>query len=196
MSKWQVSPMRIIDIREYAMRIRGILGYKDTDFIHAPKLFDRLAILFADQGLEFDYKILPDNDGIFANKEEAYTDLLTGTIYIKESVMEEACRRSFKRGTFTLIHELGHFLLHYLQSEAKLTRVPDDTVVPVFCNPEWQADTFASEFLMPYEACLFLTIEEIRKQYHVSRQAAEVRFNKINGNESKALSIQNYFIID
>ena len=188
--------MRIIDIREYAMRIRGILGYKDTDFIHVPKLFDRLAILLADQELDFDYKILPDDDEIFADKEEAYTDLLTGTIYIKESVMDEACRRSFKRGTFTLVHELGHFLLHYLQNEAKLTRVTDDTVVPIFCNPEWQADTFASEFLMPYEACLSLTIEEIRKRYHVSRQAAEVRFNKINGNERKIPSIQDYFIIN
>ena len=40
-------------IRSYAMKIRQLLGYKNTDFIHAPKLFDALSILFAEQGLDF-----------------------------------------------------------------------------------------------------------------------------------------------
>ena len=148
-------------IRSYAMKIRKLLGYSNKDFIHAPKLFDALSILFANQGLDFDYRVMPDNDEIFYDKEEAYTDVATGIIYIKESVMEEACRRSYRRGAFTLIHELGHYLLHYLQSDARLTRVSDDVYVPVYCDPEWQADTFASEFLMPFEECVNMDEEEI-----------------------------------
>ena len=122
---------------------------------------------------------MPDDDEIFENKEEAYTDMSTGVIYIKQSVMEQACRRSYKRGAFTLIHELGHYLLHYLQNDVRLTRESDDVEVPIYCDPEWQADTFASEFLMPYDECINMEPEEIRKTYHVSRKAAEVRFNKI-----------------
>lgn len=113
-------------IRSYAMRIRKILGYSSKDFIHAPKLFDALSILFASQGLDFDYRVMPDDNEFFYDKEEAYTDVATGIIYIKESVMEQACRRSYRRGAFTLIHELGHYLLHYLQSDTRLTRVSDD----------------------------------------------------------------------
>lgn len=166
-------------IRIYAMKIRKLLGYSNKDFIHAPKLFDALSILFAAHGLDFDYRVMPDDDEIFYDKEEAYTDVTTGIIYIKESVVEQACRRLYKRGAFTLIHELGHYLLHYLQSDARLTRISDDTNVPAYCDPEWQADAFASEFLMPFEECINMDKEEIRKTYHVSRTAAEVRYNKI-----------------
>jgi len=166
-------------IRSYAMKIRKLLGYSNKDFIHAPKLFDALSILFARQGLDFDYRVMPDDDEIFYDKEEAYTDVTTGIIYIKESVVEQACRRSYRRGAFTLIHELGHYLLHYLQSDARLTRVSDDVYVPAYCDPEWQADTFASEFLMPFEEYINMDEEEIRKTYHVSRTAAEVRYNNI-----------------
>ena len=171
--------MSKVEIRDYAMRIRHLLGYEDTDYISAPKLFDKLSILFSELGLAFDYKVLPDNHEIFYNREEAYTDMSTGIIYIKESVMEEACRRKYKRGAFTLIHELGHYFLHYIPNGIRLTRVADDVHVPIYCDPEWQADTFSSEFMMPYCKCIELNSEEIRKMYHVSRKASEVRYNKI-----------------
>ena len=179
MSKNRVNPLSKVAIRSYAIKIRKLLGYKNTDFIHAPKLFDSLSVLFAEQGFDFDYRIMPDDHEIFYEKEEAYTDMSTGIIYIKESIMEQACRRSFRRGAFTLIHELGHYLLHYLQNDVRLTRVADDEPVPKYCDPEWQADTFASEFLMPFDECINMNKEEIRKTYHVSRKAAEVRYNKI-----------------
>ena len=179
MSKSRVSPMSRAEIRNYASKIRQLLGFKKTDFIHAPKLFDLLSDVFSNQGLDFDFRIMPDDHDVFYDKEEAYTDMSTGIIYIKESVMDQACRRAYNRATFTLIHELGHFLLHYLQEDVRLTRVADCVVVPPYCDPEWQADTFASEFLMPYDECINMNKEEIRKTYHVSRKAAEVRYNKL-----------------
>ena len=130
MSKSRVCPMSRAAIRNYAMQIRKLLGFKNTDYIHAPKLFDALSILFADKGLDFDFRIMPDEHEVFFDKEEAYTDMSTGIIYIKESVMEQACRRSYKRGAFTLMHELGHYLLHYLQNDVRLTRVAEDVYVP------------------------------------------------------------------
>ena len=166
-------------IRAYADKIRTFLGFGTKDYIHIPKLFDKLSVFLNERGFEFDYEVLPDDDKIFENKEEAFTDMITGIIYIKESVMEEACRRSYRRGTFTLAHELGHYLLHYLQYDVKLARVSDEINVPIYCDPEWQADTFASEFLMAFDECVHMSAEEIRKTYHVSRKAAEVRYIKV-----------------
>lgn len=179
MVKNWVRPAKTIEIREYAMRIRRLLGYKDTDFIYAPKIYDDLSKVLSDQGLNFDYIVMPDEDEIFENNEEAFTDMRTGTIYIKESVMEKACRRSFNRASFTLVHELGHYFLHYIQEDARLTMVSEEVQVQIYCDPEWQANIFASEFLMPFEICKDLVPIEIRKQYHVSTQASEVRYNKI-----------------
>ena len=167
------------------MKIRALLGISSTDYVNAPKLFDLFTNIFNEHNLTFDYQVLPDDDSIFINKEEAFTDTKTGVIYIKESVMEQACRRKYRRGAFTLIHELGHYLLHYLQDDIKLARVSDEVEVPIYRNPEWQADTFASEFLMPFDECIHMSVEEIRKTYHVSRQAAEVRFNKIQDEINK-----------
>lgn len=178
MSQIIASPMNRISIRKYAMQIRALLGIGSADFISAPKLFD-------ERGLTFDYQVLSDDNPIFVNKEEAFTDTDSGIIYVKESVMEQACRRKYRRGAFTLIYELGHYLLHYLQDDVKLARVSDDISVPIYRNPEWQADTFASEFLMPFDECIHMNVEDIRKRYHVSRQAAEVRFNKIQDEINK-----------
>lgn len=185
MSKSRVTALSTIQIREYAMRIRKLLGYKDNEFINSPKLFDRLSIFFDKFGLYFDYRVLNDDDKIFEPNEEAFTDLASGTIYIKESVMKESCCKRYRRGTFTLMHELGHYFLHYLQNEVKLSRVADNIYVPRYQDPEWQADVFASEFLMPFKECVSMNPEEIRNIYHVSRKASQVRYDKIKKEISK-----------
>lgn len=38
MSKYRVRPAKIVEIREFAMRVRRFLGYEDTDYINVPKL--------------------------------------------------------------------------------------------------------------------------------------------------------------
>ena len=54
------------------------------------------------------------------------------------------------------------------------------------CSSDLQADTFASEFLMPFEECKTMEPEEICKTYHVSRKAAEVRYEKNKKADDKA----------
>ena len=84
MSKTWVSPMSRKDIRNYANKIRNLLCYRIDEFIHAPKLFDALSTILSKAGLDFDYRVLPDGDKAFIDKEEAFTDMSTGIIYIKE----------------------------------------------------------------------------------------------------------------
>ena len=181
MSKNVVSPMSIIEIQNIALFVRRLLNSSRIERLNMAKAFDELSIILEHTGIGFNYEIKPDNDKIFKSNEEALTDLKTGTIYIKNSVMEEACTKKHSRATFTLAHELGHYFLHYLPIKTTLARVADDEKVPVFMDPEWQANTFASELLMPEETCVHMSIEGIMNIYNVSKQAAKVRWCKLNG---------------
>ena len=125
--------------------------------------------------------ILPDDDSIFGTQEEAKTDISSGMIYIKESVMEEACCCANKRASFTIAHEIGHFILHRMLGGVNLARSTSVKKTKIYEDPEWQANTFASEFLMPFEAARNMSIDEIRRTYCVSKDCARVRFEKVRG---------------
>ena len=187
MSKTRTKPMKRVEIRNYAIRLRRFLGFEDREFIQITKLFDSLSVYFSDLGFKFDYKVLPDNDDAFIKRQEAFTDMTTGIVYIKESVMEDACKGN-SRGVITLAHELGHFCIHFIQGTAILSRVPDNELVPTYCDPEWQADTFASEFLMPYAECIEMSSVEIQETYHVSKKAAKVRESGVKKENPKTRS--------
>lgn len=77
------------------------------------------------------------------------------------------------RARFTFAHELGHAVMHgnYLK-EALAGRVPrimyKRASIQAFCDPEWQANTFAASFLMPanvFRQC----VSEGMKQWDLSR---------------------------
>lgn len=86
------------------------------------------------------------------------------------------------RDRFTIAHELGHYVLHYLWPKQKgaqlgpimVTRYGSDQL-------EWEANWFAAAFLMPAKA--FKTVyekhypdfTEIADYFGVSMQAAQVR---------------------
>lgn len=50
----------------------------------------------------------------------------------------------------------------------------------VYEDSEWQADTFASELLMPSHMCEGLSVEEIQEKFIVSYAAAQIKFEKLN----------------
>nr|WP_321442298.1 ImmA/IrrE family metallo-endopeptidase [uncultured Hyphomonas sp.] len=91
------------------------------------------------------------------------------------------------RDTFTIAHELGHYVLHYLWPQQvkgeqpfllRATRYGSD-------RAEWEANWFASAFLMPEaefkSAARRKSIGQLAEQFGVSRQAASIR--------AKALSL-------
>lgn len=84
------------------------------------------------------------------------------------------------RDRFTIAHELGHYVLHYLWDPAKAggrmmaTRRGSDRI-------EWEANWFAAAFLMPADEFrkeytrLAGDIELLARQFGVSPSAADVR---------------------
>lgn len=142
------------------------------------KTLDTLSFKLSRHG--FNYVVLPDDDPFFERGEEAKTDITNGAIYFKESVIEQATHKRYCRANFTIAHEIGHFILHRVLNLMNFSRTVSHVQPKVFENPEWQANTFASEFLMPYEQCQNLTAKEIRRKYHVTMSAAQTRYNKIH----------------
>ena len=167
-------PMSREDIRYYAQQIRKMFGLEQWEAIDPSKLLDKLSTLLAKQEFRFDYEVLPDNDKRFGFREEAKTDIQNGIIYFKESVMNDGCK-DHTRARFTIMHELGHYLLHYLHGQISLSRIRENSYLIPCIDPEWQANAFASEILMPFEICKELTVEQIMKKYNVSKTAATVR---------------------
>jgi len=53
--------------------------------------------------------------------------------------------RGMGRDRFTIAHEIGHYIFHRSSTPAFL---PEGASVPIFRDPEWQANTFAGEFLV------------------------------------------------
>ncbi len=83
------------------------------------------------------------------------------------------------RDRFTIAHELGHYVLHYLWN-------PDKVGKPMMAlrrgseRIEWEANWFAAAFLMPSEAFrrsfdAHNDISKVAEYFGVSQQAAELR---------------------
>ncbi len=182
------TPRSVREIRNIANQCRNFLKLSPIQRVNVPKLLDILCIFWREYG--FQYLVLPDNSKVFGPREEAKTDIASGQIYIKESVMNEACRHRYKRAAFTITHEIGHFVLHRMLGGVSLARTTSIRKPRPFEDPEWQANTFASEFLMPVEAVKKMSVQEIKKTFCVSKECAKVRYRKVRG-EFIAEEIEN-----
>lgn len=168
----KVPPTSIPRIRDVANDVRKSLGLglKKIDMVK----FVEFVLPQALPG--FYYEILP-KEKMGGDEARTYPDKLR--MEIREDVYLEAIDGD-RRAPFTLAHELGHLILHSGISE-QLSFARNETEHKVFEDSEWQADTFAAEFLMPFDAAIKCkNAEEISEKFGVSLTAAEVRFKKIN----------------
>lgn len=100
-------------------------------------------------------------------------------LWIREDVYL-ALYRGEGHARFTVAHEIGHLWLHPMPVVA-LARRPQPLSHSLHEDTEWQADTFAAEFLMPAAevrvSCA--TAREISVKYNVSPQAAMRRLKEL-----------------
>lgn len=169
---YEANPISTDQIRYIAETARAILNIGIHEEMNLMSVLDLMCFKF--KHIKFDYEIVLDNDKRFSKHEEAHTDITTGKIYIKESVYYDLLT-PYSRSNFTVAHEIGHFYLHHIFGFVLPRCTKPDKA---FINPEWQANQFAAEFLMPLEGVQDLTSDEIMDKYNVSRQAAETRINK------------------
>ncbi|MFA7818587.1 ImmA/IrrE family metallo-endopeptidase [Aeromonas dhakensis] len=102
-------------------------------------------------------------------------------IKLKTSTYNDACD-GVGHAVFTLAHELGHIIMHrgerpsYARGEHK-----------IYEDSEWQADTFASLFLMDERHIDVKndTPDDLAERFGVSIEAAYVRLGKLRKQNSK-----------
>lgn len=124
-------------------------------------------------------KLFPDFEWEIRSKKEMPEEGLTfpaqKKIDIREDVYKAACRGD-GRARFTIMHEIGHLILHN-SNKVALCRLSAGERLRAFEDPEWQANTFASEFLMDKDLVLGMNPLEISKACGVSRGAAQARID-------------------
>lgn len=166
----QAVPRSIDTIRSMALQVRDALGYRQVAQINTTEMLE-FALPRILPGFIYDVKTMAkmgENEGL-ASPDRDY-------IAIREDVWEGA-RRGRGRDAFTLAHELGHVILH--QSENLMQRRGRGEPA-IFCQPEWQADTFAAELLMDFRKIKATdTPHSISHRFGVSKACAERRLRTL-----------------
>lgn len=110
----------------------------------------------------------------------------TGSLYVEapgEFRIVVPSHTSPERDRFTVAHELGHYVLHYLLAKKNNPGFPDRVVAYRRGSDriEWEANWFAAAFLMPETkfraefAAYNGTLRDVARKCGVSVVAAEVR---------------------
>ncbi len=172
MTTYLAKPRSIKDIRDLATVIRASIRADSTEKFPILEFLEKVMCVFdEDFHIEVvDKSIMGDIHGLACIDEHC--------IKIREDVYNRAYL-GCGRDRFTLAHELGHYLLHDARS-ISLARLGETKNVQAYRNPEWQADTFAAELLMPVELITTDDTEWISNTFGVSKQAAQIRLKKIN----------------
>jgi Zn-dependent peptidase ImmA (M78 family) len=80
-----------------------------------------------------------------------------------------------RRDRFTVCHEFGHFLMHRTLTMARAR----DDAHKIFCDSEWQADTFAGTLLMsPRHLGLFSSPNHAADLCNINPAAARTMWSK------------------
>lgn len=98
-------------------------------------------------------------------------------IVIREDVYDRAWLGS-GRDRLTIAHELYHYLEHSKNTVAFARTSKKD--IPPYMDPEWQADAFGGELLVPYHLAGELTVSEIVEKCGVTPAAARFQHRKMH----------------
>lgn len=157
-------PLSRQEIRKLTILLRKSFGLEKQLYFPVVKFIEWV---LGDPRNDFDYIIVSEDE-----MQDTYgtTNTINNIIKIREDVYNGACQ-GIPRHRFTLCHELGHFILHQPKyvSHARGN-------IPIYCQPEWQANTFAAELMAPFDLVKNMTSGEISEKCGISKEAAEIQF--------------------
>ena len=172
MSEYVVEGKSRDELRKLACVFREIFGLTEILYFPIVEILDIFVEVFED----FNYEIV--EEATFPENIHADTDIRTGTVRIKQSVYDGACRGE-GRDRMTIAHEIGHYFM-LCKCGFHLERNFANKKVPSFCDPEWQAKCFAGELLVPAHLVWHMSAEEIAIKCGVSYEAALVQYDHIH----------------
>ena len=170
MTKCIAEPLSRKDIRIMAHKIRIIEGNINEcyfDIVHfldvtLPRIDDNFSLVIKTKSE------LGECHGLtFPDRNE---------IQIREDVYERAMDGS-GRDRLTMAHELFHLLQHE-KTNISFARVEPNSRIAAFRDPEWQADAFGGELLIPHYLVKGMSAEMVAEKCGVSISAAKCQLSK------------------
>lgn len=166
---FRVPPKKIVEIRAHALRARSVFGLSPGTFFSMGPFLEQLR----------DFAITLDvvEDDELPSGVEACCIPEQGTLVLNLSTYSAACADE-GRSRFTVIHEIGHIAL----AHARTFHRDSGGQIAAFEDSEWQANTFAAEFLMPADDLVrrgIFAAPRIMLEYGVSFQAADYRLKAL-----------------
>lgn len=162
----EAPPMSRKQIREFAFQVRKALGMESKLYVDIGPLLE-FVLPTALNGFVYDVQEVKvmGNDHGQARPDESM-------IILREDVYERAVDgKGRDRGT--VIHELGHLLLH---KSDRMTHRRAMGPSKTYRDPEWQAKAFAGEFLVPAHLMKrFGSVTEVASVCGVSKECAKVQ---------------------
>lgn len=163
-------PLSRLKIRNVVSKIREVMELNQRDYFDVVKFLEHhLHHIFP----EFHLEIVG-----FGEMPNKYAEALPETkcIRVREDVYEGAIN-GIARDRFTLAHEIGHLWLHR-PGKIRLARSIKKENIPAYKCPEWQANTFAGELLVPPEGTKGMSPDVVTERFGVSYQAAIIQMNQ------------------
>ena len=155
------------------MQVRSAYGFNET----MVDLARFVEYELSEAGFVYD---IVSGDEMGDDEAHAYPD--SGVLRIREDIYDALIRKDC-RARFTIAHEIGHLTLHQ-GVPLRWAGTPQNNVSRTHAfyeDSEWQADTFAAEFLMPVDlirkSCTKAV--EIADVFGVSLDAALIRLSAL-----------------
>ncbi|MCY7103321.1 ImmA/IrrE family metallo-endopeptidase [Streptococcus oralis] len=166
---YKVAPCSRLEIRNYADYFRDKTKLSNELAYPIVEVFE----LLAETGY-YDYEIVPIKD-----MPNSYGETLKGEnlIRIREDIYEKACEDDgFSRST--IAHELLHFFKHRQEEIVFCRTVEEMKSRKAYEDPEWQANCFAGELLVPKRLVKNLSVEEVVEQCKVTQAMASIQLRQ------------------
>lgn len=163
----EATPLSRNKLRTFAERFRKTLQVSDEEPFPVVKALETLL-----NALDYELDIVPDDK---LPENYALTIPNLSILRIRESVYENAINNS-PRDRFTIAHEIAHLLLH---DDITVSFARNECAIPAYRDPEWQANTFAAELLVPFHKIEGLSPKDIQMKYLVSNKVAQIQLSYI-----------------
>lgn len=162
----KTNPLKVLEIEKIARNVREKYNISfDSPF----PILDFIEELSEQNLLTVQY--LEDDDLLFEADTPAKYNPVDNFIYVKESVLQELEDKEF-RANFTLAHELFHFL-QFRVLNFQFEEVDD---CPNYMNPEWQANEFAGQLLLPTKYIVGdCDTKNIAEKFNISEECVVTR---------------------
>lgn len=167
---YPTKPITRATVRDIASAIRSIFNVPVDQPFPVLEVLDRLPAILPNTAFEVveDYELDENVPAQCVLKSDG-----TYTIYIKNTVYERAYKYHTGGYLNHILHEICHRLLFYFGYTPIFQRSFSNKSIPAYCSVEWQAKALCGELMVPHEAAKTLSVPEIVKRYHTSREAAE-----------------------